>query len=546
MRNKILGLCIAVVSIAMMTSCTGDAKMKDLLSRVPSSADYVFVGNMKTIVESSGGSIDNGKLVLPSELTDMDDDIEETIDKLNDYVSEGKIDIDAFAIMGDYDNDAVAIIALNDEKQFKKLLDDENYDESSSSEGVTYYEMDEDDYYKKSGMKFRNIAVSGVYAYAINPSFSRVDEAERTLKKIIRNAADESYADTGMGSYIAESNAFGLGLKMPKELRSAMRLTGVPSEMLSLYEGVVCMKGSLTDKTIDVSMKFLNEDGSEKNVDTFKEIFDATAKVNPNALKYMSKDEQMVIAGSLKEFNWDKYLSSLAVSGAYGNAAMLAVVKAYLEKLDGTIAMGYGIKDGISSIGYLNGSGAEALKHISFTFVAETKPDRAKGIIDDIKALLKQQDVPFKTSDKGIEIEEPSVGLELHINHDGNFLIAASHKISTNEQNKAVGAVNFAQYIGAGAVVLSQDDKLMKDLGLKNGVKLVCIGDAGNMEVTMTMEIDGEGKGGVLRKIIDMVKDVEDYQNSIKTKMLEEESSKYDEVTVDSVVVDPAAYDYAY
>ena len=39
--------------------------MKDLLENVPASMDVVMVGNVKTIIESAGGNMEDSKIHLP-------------------------------------------------------------------------------------------------------------------------------------------------------------------------------------------------------------------------------------------------------------------------------------------------------------------------------------------------------------------------------------------------------------------------------------------------------------------------------------------------
>ena len=59
MKMKINGLLCLVLALVLSTSCSDNAKMKDLLENVPASMDVVMVGNVKTIIESAGGNMED-------------------------------------------------------------------------------------------------------------------------------------------------------------------------------------------------------------------------------------------------------------------------------------------------------------------------------------------------------------------------------------------------------------------------------------------------------------------------------------------------------
>lgn len=57
-------LCL-VMAVVLSVSCTDNTKMQNLLENIPESTDLVFVGNVKTVLESAGGKIENSMIVLP-------------------------------------------------------------------------------------------------------------------------------------------------------------------------------------------------------------------------------------------------------------------------------------------------------------------------------------------------------------------------------------------------------------------------------------------------------------------------------------------------
>ena len=58
-------LCL-VMAVLLSVSCTDNTKMQNLLENIPENTDFVFVGSVKTVLESAGGKIENSKIVLPN------------------------------------------------------------------------------------------------------------------------------------------------------------------------------------------------------------------------------------------------------------------------------------------------------------------------------------------------------------------------------------------------------------------------------------------------------------------------------------------------
>lgn len=54
------------MAVLLSVSCTDNTKMQNLLENIPENTDFVFVGSVKTVLESAGGKIENSKIVLPN------------------------------------------------------------------------------------------------------------------------------------------------------------------------------------------------------------------------------------------------------------------------------------------------------------------------------------------------------------------------------------------------------------------------------------------------------------------------------------------------
>ncbi len=102
MKKNFLLLSVLLLSLLTVTSCS-DSKMNDLLDQIPEDVDIVFVGNVKTVLESAGGSIKDGKIELPSFITnEMSASAEEKFDEVNDILKKSGLDPEAIAVFGNF------------------------------------------------------------------------------------------------------------------------------------------------------------------------------------------------------------------------------------------------------------------------------------------------------------------------------------------------------------------------------------------------------------------------------------------------------------
>lgn len=75
------------MALVMTTSCSDNGKMKALLEQIPENAEIVCVGNVKTILESAGGSNADSKIKLPSyALNALPNSTTDELDNANEFL----------------------------------------------------------------------------------------------------------------------------------------------------------------------------------------------------------------------------------------------------------------------------------------------------------------------------------------------------------------------------------------------------------------------------------------------------------------------------
>lgn len=358
----------------------------------------------------------------------------------------------------------------------------------------------------------------------------------------MEKANDANYAGTTFGDYICDGNVGGVALRIPSELRNEMRRSGVPSSSLDMMEGVVCIKGDLTADAATVKIKMYGEDGKEKDMDEFKKMYDMSAKVSKDALAYMNKNEVLVAATCMKDVKWDNLFDQMSSNMSRQEKGVLNIVKGFFEKIDGTVAVGMGLTNGVESLINLAAE-YKMMSSFSFTFVIEAKDGMAKRMVDDCKSFLDAAELTYEDIANGLAFDLDQ-DCKAYLQADGNFLVLSNHKIQKGDKNATVEGISFSDYIGAGGIVLNRDNQLMKDLRLKYDVKLYFTGDVEDMETTITYEIKGgDDNDGVIAKTIKMFRDIAaqgDRLDDLFDKVREEKYGDYvsDSVAVDSVAVE--------
>ena len=547
MKMKINGLLCLILAMVLSTSCSDNAKMKGLLEHVPAGMDVVLVGNVKTIVESAGGTMEDSKIQLPKFIMNaLPDDASEGMDKCNRFLKKSGVDIDACAMVVNYkENHPVFVFALNDRDKFVEAIEDEGFKEKSSEGDFVIYSAKVSEGSDPDYDDYAYIAVDGSCAYWIDNVWVGSDfKPVPYLEQLIDDAKENSYANTSCGAYIVEGNAGGLAVTFPKDVEKELKVRGMPSELASLYSGSVCMRGNLTNNQCTLEVKLFDQDGQEISAEKYSKLMDTSATISEKALSLLGSDEFMIYAMSLKNFNWDNYADMMAEAAGMGRSdrAQLNAVMSYFEKVDGTVAWGFGLTKGIESIEnfYCN---KEPMNQFSSTLVVEVKEGKAKQMIEDLKGFMEKAELPFEETSNGLTFNFENIGESgsLYIKNIDKFIVMANHPIKEDNDNPLVKSTDFVNYLSVFCISLPKDNKLMRDLRVKNDVKLGLYCKPNTMETSMTLDIDGDDETGVIAKaakiVINMVEQSEDIARRMEKMRWQE-----DDLAVDTCVVDETVY----
>ena len=288
-------LCL-VMAVLLSVSCTDNTKMQNLLENIPENTDFVFVGSVKTVLESAGGKIENSKIVLPNYISnEMKEGDAEKFDEANNFLKDAGIDIEACAVMMSFRNNyPILVFALDDQQKFVDVLKQKGYQkDSDKGDAVFYVKPSESDYGSPS-----YVALNGFFAYVILKNYLRSDfNAISYLQRVIEDAAEANYADTPYGDYILGTNGGGLATKLPAELKNEMREEGLlNAEANVLLNAVYCVRGELTSNKATVECKVFPENGDEFDTEKLAKLIDIKSEDSDEALKLLGSQENIVVA----------------------------------------------------------------------------------------------------------------------------------------------------------------------------------------------------------------------------------------------------------
>ncbi len=511
---KKLSLFLALLVALFVTSCSDDSKLAKFAEQLPAEADIVAVGDVKTIIESAGGSLDGDKLTMPAAINSkFAENDKKELKELNNFLSTSGIELTVGAIVGNYYKDAspVIVFSLKDNEKFAKAIAKQGFKKGKAEGDIEFYTkpMSRSEEYPEWNSD-SYMAISGSTAYWI-PSIDATDKpgGKEIIKNLIANAKEKSFADTKQGEYATKGNAAGVYARFPKELKQTMAATGLPADLLAVYDGGVAINSNLDKDKLSINVKMFDKDGNEFDINKFKEFADYSSEIGDDALKLLTKDETLVYAVAMKNVNWDKYteLISAAAGMSRIDKAQLNLVTSYLKKIDGTVALGFGLTDGLNSIKNIQQSN-NPLTQFSATFVVETKDNNAESVIKELKGLMQRMNVPFTETKEGVSLNLQSLGMPgavVYLEKHDDFLVLANHAIAETKDNPVAKHTDIEKYIAAFGIVLNRDNKLMTDLGINNDVKLLIYGKPNSAEGTFELEIDGEGGKGVIEKAINII-----------------------------------------
>jgi len=535
MKKHFIFILWLLCTVLVFSSCSRQSKVHKLLGQVPEKTDVVVVADVKALFASAGGTVEDGKIVLPDYITDMlsGKDSRE-LDEALDFILDSGVDLDVCALaVNDIEKGSLTfILALDDKDKFVSAIKENDFDEKDSADGFTFYACRtyESDYDSKYD-KYCYIAVGDNYAYVM-PDVRPDDDARpvKQLTRMAQDAADASFASTPFADYITSDNSvFGMAFHMPRELRRELRNSGMPEALTDMYQGTFCARTSIGDDAATMRFRLLGEDGKPVDFSLVSKSIDLDARISNKALSYMHSDEFIIGAMAMHNIDWgaitDAIGSQPGVPASYRMG--IGLVRTYLENIDGTVAFGLGLSDGLRSMANID-YGVEVMKQFAVTLVVETKPGKASAMASDIKSFIQQTGMTVEqgTGDS-FSVDVPRAGGKLYVGGDENVLVISNRPVSDVNTNAAVKSFAFTDYISAGVINLPHTNPLMSQLGIDSDVQFSGISIMPDFESEMSMKITGTDTNGFIARLAQAIISISEASDNYQRMRREVREAKY-------------------
>lgn len=377
--------CLAVLITAAFSSCNNDRKQ--LLETVPFDSDAVAAVDLLRLASDCQVKIEDGRLVLPPELSDFKKEISPEVSKTIARVA-GAIDLKNVVIFGSASTSPIATAKVTDIEELRSLIKkydgDKVTDASLEAYKVngSYIVISNDE--KQFWLADREKQIAQIEDY----------EALDAKKSICRYSGVESAL---MADGIA---AYAVNLAAVQTMNHNYWLTG----------GI-----KVADNAIVAETSMIEADGSAVETDLLQEI-------NTDFLRYMPSNFIGAFAFGINPESKDyaKILGEAQKLGGVPDNDVLNFVKA----LDGTIAFGFGPKN---KQAFTSGSPAD------WQFLAMAHMSREK--VNALTKYVASQLPGSKEGNKGLYTFNSRDVNVTYGNVDGNFAVAFGMPLDSKEEN---------------------------------------------------------------------------------------------------------------
>ncbi len=393
---------ILCLTAGLLCSCTSNRDK--LLETVPDDSEIVLTANLVKLAKDAGVTVEDGRLVLPIEYSELRKNI--PTDALKDLGrAASAVDIENVVIFGSIrDNVLFITAAVTDIDELKALIRKSDM-ERSTENGRTVY--------SESESKYADCIVISeneeqMWYVPGRRYLSKIDDFEYARKKnnILRYS--------GLASALKAGNIVNLIID-PSALQN-----GFDNYWLTASINV-------SNNAIVAEAKAMKPDGEEYKTDTLQ-------PVDTDFLRYMPANFIAAAAiGINGNSDWtgdiSKALSSML---GYQAKSVLDEVMPYLKAIDGTVALGFGPKDKRALFGSSNPADWQAV------FMAKMRQDKVNDLISMANNLFprakKLSNGLYSISEDGATVTYGMV--------DGCFAVGLGTDLEPNKSNSFSGDFN--------------------------------------------------------------------------------------------------------
>lgn len=504
--------CLLLTIVA--ASCSRRADTPALLEQIPADADIVALVNMKTLAQSLGGEVEGSKITLPSYWNSADL-LDEKAEQFLDLVSNSGVDAEYVAMAGSFkDRAPMVVFSLLDADSFRSTLTNQEYTRSEGSGDVSYY-------VNTSGSSY--VALRGDYAYYYAEG-DNLQKAKQHYEDFFAAVKQAPASDSPLASFLTQGNAGGACIRQTDLYTAPLKSIGAPAEIVDIFrDASIVMSLNVDNNDATLRSQLVDAKGKTVDLSPLSQYGDLSARVSRSVLNRLPQGESLVYALALKQINWDVCMNFF--TEAFGGNAMAAtILKTYLEKIDGTVAFGLGVNNGLESLFKIN-RGIGGIEQLSITLLVETQDGKAQGILTDLKGFLAQAHISTTPIDNGFTFANLDT---LYVQAEDNVLSLSNVPLTGTGSNLTAERIPFTKSNGGLGIAFDRDNRLMKDLGIDRDVTFSMLGNSDAAETTTTLSLSGTENSGVLEKLCRIVLNIRDHQDRFEEMYRQANHDDYD------------------
>ena len=452
LKSSIL-LLVAILAIGV-TSCKD--KTSGVQSLIPADADLLVAFDMSSTFENAGCKAGTDGITLSPTVKKLLEESGADEEVLKDIANMRGIDFANIYIVANdiYGNKTTAAIIA-------EVLDMNALTESLNNLGLENEMVD--DYMVYDADASILIRDNIMWISDKNPS-----KAIENIEAIKSKASSKSVASVNwVSEYLAADRCMNLLLnfaQMPENLKKQINSqASVGASMLAkLMEGRVAL--SIDFKGLEASLKVNGVDADGKQLNITEGLGDLKpTTINPEFLDYLTKDDIVVIAGSIPEnYPWNDLLSAMAASAGIP-MMQLQMVLPYFEDIQGTFAIAGGPTNGVTSF-----NNPTSRLEFDGVICVTLKPGKAVEYFGQLSQLADNVGkVKVDKADKSLTVDAGITTVHLAVR--GDMLVLATHPV-TKTGASIFSKSDFAGQYSTMVMKLGKDTQLAKELNMPFGV----------------------------------------------------------------------------
>jgi hypothetical protein len=521
-----------LLALCVVTSCSDKHAQLAILQQIPTDVDVAWVGNITAITESFGSYADSTS-AAPSEMYLVADYLKGWQEMLQyDGVEQSY----AASLLSYTDAQPVNLYALTDSAAYRAAIAADGFTFVKNFSGLSLYAKEVGTGLDLVLRSNRYVAFNAAYAYWVNEVDARGGfNFERTASTLVESAGQQSVADTKWAECFAAGDAGGALFRLPGGLQNSLQGADVPDVLRQLAGDRMFLSAQLSQSTATVRMRWVDAEGQTVLFDAMKPYYDNTATLDGSVLRRLRSDESLVYATALKDVDWGACFDLFAQAGGLSRAERRSLLMAqpFLANIQGTVALGVGVRKGLQPLIRQEDVPAELL---SATLVIETESaEKAAAVMKDLKRLLSTVQLRWVDLPTGFKLQAPQLQTTFYAEAAENCLVFSNQPLDdAAADGKELPNIACEKYSTLLALTLGRNDVLMKEYDLNRDVQLSFTCEPQGAESALKLELTGNEPGGVLWRATNLL-------NTLSRKLVEDDPDDYGLILDDE---DDAAYEW--